>query len=67
MLMKRLMNWRPLVKSLFLLITRSWRDDEKIFLCFITEYNIFQLDPLLPSLLSYLHKSTIFYKYVEIL
>ena len=38
---------------------------EKIFLCFITEYNIFQLDPLLPSLLSYLHTLTIFYKYVE--
>ena len=41
--------------------------DETMKRCFITEYNIIQLDPLLPSLISYLHTSTIFYKYVEIL
>ena len=41
--------------------------DETMKRCFITEYNIFQLDPLLPSLISYLHTSIIFYKYVEIL
>ena len=40
--------------------------DETMKRCFITEYNIFQLDPLLPSLISYLHTSTIFYKYVKI-
>ena len=47
-------------------VTCSWRDDEKIFLSFITECNIYHLDPLLPSLLSYLRPWTIFYKYVEI-
>ena len=46
-------------------MTRSCHDNEKIFLSFITECNIFHLDPLLPSLLSYLRPSTIFYKYME--
>ena len=62
--MKRLMNLTPLVKRPSLHVR-----DETIKRSFFVSstFTVLKrgLDPLLPSLLSYLRTSTIFYKYVE--
>ena len=62
--MKRLMNLTPLVKRPSLHV----RDETMKRSFFVSSaFTVLKrgLDPFLPSLLSYLHTSTIFYKYVE--